>query len=515
MDMLQGDARHQPLAGMFRSLFCRFSIARGMSRNFSHLADLLHAPDSVEMEWDIQEQTSCLTCSAGRRYTLGMKRTRLFSTVLLFLGLLGMLLAACAPGSLGNEGIAFVRDGKLWTIDPNGANAFMAVAQGTPVLGYGLSPDHRRFVFRTLDGDFARTSAGRHLVVDPITGLVGDVPGSLNTIGIDGGSPIPLILSDPHLARSDAWWTPDGTHLLYREGADPALAAPDLVTWWVSQDDQPVGIARRFLPHSYSIPSVDSSSLMTIGNSTQGTFTTRLNGSDFTFVQHAALPGHPLPASLERLLWQPAHQQPALLFALAPAAQKSGLAQFLLVLRESNGQTRILANCTCRQFAWSPDGNQLLYSTDQGYTILNIAENTHFSFAAEHEAVPYWSPDSRALLLDGLHTLTLVNAASQQARVVLSDGQAPRMINGPLPNSIAFLHPVANSPWNIDGQRFVLVTRGRTQWQGQQLSTGDGLYVVQLNGQDAPQGPPTLVDKDGHDTQPGWSYADPNTSFLF
>lgn len=444
-----------------------------------------------------------------------MKRTRLFSA-LLFLALFSMLnLAACAPGSLGNEGIAFVRDGKLWTIDPNGSNAFAAVIQSTPVLGYGLSPNHQIFVFRTLDSDFAKTSAGQHLLFNPITGLTGDVPSSLSTIGIDGGSPIPIILSDPNLARSNAWWTPSGTRLLYREGADPTLATPDLVRWWISQDDQPIGIARKPLPNSYSIPSIDTTSHMAIGNSEQGAFTTLLDGSDFTFVQHAVLLGHPLPASLERVLWQPAHQNPALLFVLAPATQSGGSAQFLLVLRKSNGQTRTLTSCTCRQFAWSPDGSHILYSTDQGYTVLNIQDGTHFSFTAEHAAVPDWSPDSRALLLDGLHTLTLVNIVSQQTHVLLSDGHAPNMTNDPLPASTAFLQPMANSLWNVDGQRFVFITRGRTQWQGQQLHAGNGLYLVSLNAQEQPLGVPALVDNNGHDIQPGWSYEDPNTSFLF
>lgn len=442
-----------------------------------------------------------------------MKRARRISALLFWLMLLSMLvLAACSSGNLGNEGIAFVRDGSLWTIAPDGTNLFEAVKEQTPVVGYGLSPDHRIFVFRTLDSDFAKTPSGQHLSVSPVTGLTGDVPSALNTVGIDGGSPIPIILSTPQLARSNAWWSPNGTRLLYREGADAQANSPDLVTWWISQNDQPAGIARKFLPNSLSIPSINSSSSMTIGSSQQGIFSTTLAGTDFMFVQRGALPGHPLPASLERVLWQPVQQNPALLYAVT--SQTAGNGQFDLLLRESNGQTRVLASCACRQFAWSPDGKRILYSTNEGYILLNIQDNSSFSFSAEHGAVPYWSPDGQRLLLDGLHTLTLVQVTSQQTRVLLSDGNAPLMSDGTLPSSTTFLQPVANNLWDADSQRFVLVTRGRTLWQGQQLASGNGLYVISLNGQGTPQEMPKLIDNNGHDTQPGWSYVNPNTSFL-
>lgn len=442
-----------------------------------------------------------------------MKRTRIGSALLLLLALLGMLvLSACTPGDLGSEEIAFLRDGNLWTINPNGANAFEAVAQSTPVLGYGLSPNHQIFVFRTLDSSVQKS--GAHLVIDPITGLTGDVPSSLNTVGIDGGTPIPIILSSPNLARSDAWWSPTGTRLLYREGASSTLDSPDLVTWVVSQNDQPVGIARKFLPNSFSIPSINADSSMAIGNSVQGVYTTTLAGTDLTFVQRGALPGHPLPASLERLLWQPAHQNPALLYAISePSAGEQGLVG--LVLREANGQIRLLADCACSQFSWSPDGNRVLYSTYEDYMVLNIQDGTSFHFATELNAVPYWSPDGRTLLLDGLHTLTLTRMDNQQTQVLLSDGSTPTETSHPLPGSTAFLHPVANSLWNVDGQRFVVVTRGRTQWLGQQLRSGNGLYMITLSARGEPQAAPALVDSNEHDTQPGWSYIDPNTSFLF
>lgn len=437
-----------------------------------------------------------------------MKHMRLLSALGLTLALLSIL-AACTPGDLGNEEIAFLRNGTLWTITANGANAFEAVVQQAPILGYGLSPTHQIFVFRTLDSTFARTAAGTHLRVNPLTGLAGDLPSALSTVGIDGGTPIPLILSTPHLTRSNAWWSPNGTRLLYREGASPDLGSPALVAWIVSQNDQPEGIARKTLPGSYSIPSINPASTLVVGNALQGMFTTTLAGTDLALLQRGALPGHPLPATLERVLWQPGHTPSILLYA---ALSAGGLVH--LILRTPGGETHILATCHCLQFAWSPDGNQIIYSDPAGYTILNLADGSSFSFAAEHAAVPYWSSDGQGLLLDGLHTLTLVRPVVRQIQVLLSDGQAPLMTDGPLSGPAAFLQPVANSLWNSDGRRFVFVTRGRTRWLGQVLPRGEGLYTVSLDAQGQPQSSPFAVDLHREDTQPGWSAARPETSFL-
>ena len=448
-----------------------------------------------------------------------MKRYHVF--ILLFLLLAA--LSACSPGHLGGNEIAFVRDGHLWTIDPDGSNAFEVVSDSTAVVGYAWSPDHRIFAFRQIDGGFATSSAGKHLAFNSLSGLPGDVPSSLNTVGIDGGMPIPIIGSTKELQRSNAWWNNSGTRLLYREESTlKADQNPVAVSWWVSQSDQPAGIARKSLPSSFSIPSFTSDSSLAIGNTQQGVYTTTLAGTNFTFLSQGALPGHPLPATLERLLWQPAHAHPLLLYAVPatagvpPQPPRVVTPAVQLMLRDAGGQTRPLLTCYCAQFAWSPDGNSILTTSGSDYTVYNISQQTSFTFTAEAGSVPYWSPDHRFLLLDGLHSLTLLSLDRQQARVLLSDSRATTTpdTQAPIPDANALLQPIPNNLWASDSRHFLLLPRGRPYWQGQLLNAGNGLYTVAIDANGQPQGQPSLV-ASGAITQVGWSYEDLNTSFLF
>jgi hypothetical protein len=440
---------------------------------------------------------------------------------LIFLSLLLSSLAACSPGHSGGNEIAFLRDGHLWTIDPDGSNAFEVVADDTPVVGYGWSPDHHIFVFRTLDEKFAGTAAAKHITSDPITGLIGDLPTSLNTVGIDGGSPIPLIFSSPAILYSNAWWNTGGSRLLYREELASTTHNPASVLWHVSQNDQPGGIARKNLPDSFSIPSLASTDL-TIGNSNLGVFTTTLAGTGLQYVIPGTLPGHPLFATLERVLWQPAHRHPAILYAVANApaqTQSSSTKPILvqLVLRTMNGQITTLTTCACLQFAWSPDGNHILYSSGSSYSILNLNGSSMLTIGAEGGSVPYWSPDGHFLLLDGLHTLTLVQLASRQQQVLLSDPTASTSPATTLPGESdvnVLLQPVSNSLWAADSHHFLFLTRDRLVWRGRHLSSGRGLYTVSIDSHGQPRETPAIVDS-GNDTQPGWIYEDPNTSFLY
>lgn len=443
-----------------------------------------------------------------------MKQRRIGLLLLLLL----VNLVACSPGHLGSNVIAFIRDGQLWTIDPDGANAFAVFSSNLPVIGYNWSPNHQLLAFRTLDPDFAKTPAAKNLVSAAITGLIGDEPSTVNTIGVDGGTPIPIAFSSPDVAYSNPMWAITNARLLYRQSPKQPPRHPNDVIWWVSQNDQPGGIAIKSLPSSYSIPSLAYQKQMAIGNMGQGIFTTTLAGTNLRNISTGPLPGHPLPATLERVLWQPAHQDASFLYAVpAPSHSSStGPLTVQLILGTVNGQTTALATCACVQFSWSPDGNHLLYSTGTTYTISNLSDHTSFDISGAANSVPYWSPDSQFLLLDGPHALTLIRVATQQRMLLLSDDASATAgtSTAPQPVTSTLLQPTANSLWSADSRHFLFLTRGRLQWQGQPLKSGQGLYTVTIDNLGHPQGLPSVVDK-GKDTQPGWTYQDANTSFLY
>ncbi len=469
-----------------------------------------------------------------------MTTTKIRLLLLIFL-LLAVFLSSCSPGHVGNNEISFVRDRHLWTIDPDGANAFEVISDSTAVIGYEWSPDHRIFAFRTLDSNFSKTATGQHLTSNPVTGLTNDVPSVLNTIGIDGGSPIPFAVSSAGIQHSNAWWNPPGNRLLYREETIALIQNPGTQSWWVSQNDQPLDIARKLLPYTYSIPTLSMNNLA-IGNSSQGVFTTTLAGTQFQFILQGALPGHPLPASLERILWQPAHLNPSILYAITtetigkvpsflcrggsggvgsgdpcgrPRGSNTTAMPFQLILRDPHEQTRTIATCSCTQFAWSPDGNYVLYTTGTMYTILNIKDFSSFSVPGEYGSVPYWSPDSRFIIFDGLHTLQFVNVADQRKQLLLNDlTSGSDSAFSTMPDARALLQPISNSSWAPDSRQFLFLTRDRLSWQGNNLNSGKGLYTVSIDDKGQVQASPAVVDT-GNDSQAGWTYEDPNTSFLF
>jgi hypothetical protein len=442
--------------------------------------------------------------------------------LILILLVLSSILAACSPGSTGSSLIGFVRDGTLWTVDPNGANAFAIVGSGPRVIDFSWSPTHQLLAYRTLDPDFAKSVEGRLLKLSPLSGSPGDVPGELNTLGVDGGTPLPLAFSSPKIRYSDPTWINNGSRLLYRVTPLNPAGSFQGINWYISQNDQPGGIARKPLPASYAFPSssYESANYHVLGYNDNGVFSSTLDGKQVNTIAETTLAGHPLPATLERILWRPGQKDQEFLYAetvptFAPQVGDALVVQ--LVLRSLTGKRTALTSCQCKQFAWSPDGRYVLFGTDQGYSLLNVQTKAIWEVPVYEQSIPYWSPDGQFLLIDGEHTLQLLTPASKQQQILLSDGhtnQSPPENLSALPSPEALLNAVSNSPWSTDSRHLLFLTRDRVQWQGQALTTGPGLYTATVNDKGQIQDRPALTAQ-GKITQAGWTYQDANTSFLY
>jgi hypothetical protein len=415
--------------------------------------------------------------------------------------LLAILAAACwlsgCGAHPGGDEIAFVRDGQLWTVNSDGSAA-VELAQGG-VVGFAWSPDHHQLVLRYTG---KAPSA-------PANGIAPDGLSELAVTGVDGGSPVQITPQVSDIARSDAWWDASGNRLLYREGFPAAPGQePTSVVYVLSQADQPAGLARKPLLDVAALPAVAPDGAQVAVLDAEGDVRVGKPGAAGQAIASGALltvPGGTRPA---RLLWRPAHSD--LLYATS--GPSGGVRLVLSTVSGRTESTLDLANVT--DYAFAPDGNSLLVQSAQRFDVWPLSGNAFaraplFSWReADATTLAWWSPTSRAVLVQGQTGYTLANIAARQVSPLL------RTAGGaPLPDAAASWHPLAGSPWNASGDAFVFRDSGSGTWRGMALATphgAAGLYVGRIADSSAL---PMLIHS-GNDWAPSWSYLPPGASWL-
>jgi hypothetical protein len=408
----------------------------------------------------------------------------------------GMLaLAACAPHAGGDE-IAYLRDGRLWTVNPDGSGA-LAIGGGG-VVGFAWSPDHHQVVFRY----------GTRAAAPSAEGAAPDAPSLLAVVGIDGGTPVTISPEGAGFARSDAWWDANGNRLLYREGFVRAPGQEPLAPVYIlSQADQPAGIARRVLQNVAEIPAMlpDGSQIAVVDPT--GNVRVGPPGDSGRVAATGALvtlPGTDRPA---RPLWQPLHH--ALLYARAGAS--GGVS---LVLDDLAGHQLTVGTVSALlDYAFAPDGSQVLVRTSSDLEIWRWTAGAQqpavFTWPEDDAlALAWWSPDSRYVLVRDQMGLWLGDTRARTIRHLLTSAPPPAS-----PAQPPSWHPLAGSPWSADSARIVFADPGTGQWLGHPLpgsrGTPGGLYLASIGG----SATPALLNS-GPDQWPSWTYLDPSASFL-
>ena len=393
--------------------------------------------------------------------------------LLLFLMLL-ITLAACSPGHSGSNEIAFLRNGQFWTIDPDGANALAIVSSGSPVVGYNWSPTHQFLAFRTLDDTFASTPAAKQLNSNPINGQVGDIQSTINSLGVDGGTPIPTAFSSPDIRYSNAIWDASGTRLIYRQTGKANPANPSEASWIVAQNDQPGGIAAKLLPPAYTIPSFSYNKQLLVAISSSGIFTTTLAGTQQHFLVRNPLPGHPLPASI----------------GTRPMATSPPGYTYPLCASRLRGQQRhmqIHCKYNSRSARWMVTQLRL-----QPVPALNLhGHRTAIPSCIVPEQAIHCSilPRTLHLLFRSMQTAFLTgrliasfccsmvyipwfwcSLPGNNRSVLLQDNRTSSTAGFPfVPTASTLLQPVENNIWASDSRHFLFLTHNRLQWQGKAL----------------------------------------------
>ncbi len=421
----------------------------------------------------------------------------------MFLTLVAALLAGCSLHPGGAQ-IAYQRGDQLWVVNPDGSNPRRVGARD--IIAASWSPDHHELVFRYAANAGAALPAGA-------TWAPAESVSDLGMVSISGGQPTQITPSARGLARSDAWWDPQGNRLLYREYTPgTGLIASIYIE---SQNDQPVGIARKVIVAAATLPTLSPDGAQVAVIDPNGAVRVGAAAQLGAIVAQGALPrlgqaGSSLPA---RLLWQPGHD--ALVY---PTQGQNGVALTLLDLATHKSRTLAVA-MNLRDAAFSPDGSLLLLDegTDLAVWPVNGVVNGQGARAVIPEADPlaqaYWSPDGRWLLLEDHNGARLIRASDWSVQGTLTYAHS---LTEPATDDATPWRPAASSPWSADSSAFTFASSAAT-WQNTPLPTPQGAATVglytQAITQRAPQGAPQLIASDLI-TAPTWSYPDPSTTLL-
>src|SRR5258707_13696962 len=270
---------------------------------------------------------------AHRRWPLRLLCMLLVASALL------PVLAGCGLHS-GGDALAFLRDGQLWTVHPDGSKPLQLT--GGHVVGFAWPPDHHELVFRIAAVPAPAPPAG--------TRAAPDAPGDIAAVTINGGAALQLTPTSTGLSRGDAWWNPNGNRILYTERVAPP---PQPATFVVSQVDQPVGIARHPLLNVAGLPVLSPDGMRVAAVSPDGTLLLGPPGQAGRSIAADVLRTLPRTLRPARGLWQPGHD--VLLYALAAP---TGVALDLRSL--SGGVREVVTFPAGLDFAFAPHGSPLL-----------------------------------------------------------------------------------------------------------------------------------------------------------
>jgi hypothetical protein len=402
------------------------------------------------------------------------------------------LLAGCAYHP-GGDALAFLRDGKLYTVQADGANLHQIAGDG--VVSYSWSPNHQQLVYRTA-APFPSSRGQSPTENAP------DLSGNLSVVSVNGGSTIPITPDASALVRTDAWWDANGNRLLYAERFPAPEGLDDTADYIVSQADQPIGIASKSISDAAALPALSGDGAQVARISAPGNLILSATGMPGKMVTGAALRKLPNTSRVGRVLWRP--HTDGLLY-MAPATNNA----VQLNLGQGFGAARALGTVTgLLDACFSPDGAMLLVRTPEQFLVWDVngpGEARYEWTNTDLTAIPYLAPDSKRLLVFDASGATLVDVQTKTSTRVGAYAQPYH----PRPGSPQW-RPAPGSPWSPDGGSVAFIAAAGDSWNGARLTT-TGLYVAGMSVAGATNA--RLIDS-GADEAPLWSYLDPAASFL-